>query len=74
MAAFSVEGKKAQKVGFQCEKVQVGQNIQNLVFRRKRQETIIKSYFRCFYCQLLHETNNDVIIGNHYGDNIGCFY
>ena len=26
-------------------------------FRRKRKETIIESSFRCFYCQLLHETN-----------------
>ena len=38
-------------------KVQVGQNIKNLFFRRKRKETIIKSSFRCFYCQLLHKTN-----------------
>ena len=28
-----------------------------LVFRRKRQETILKSFLRGFYCQLLHETN-----------------
>ena len=26
------------------------------VFSQKRKETIIKSSFRCFYCQLLHET------------------
>ena len=39
-------------------------------FRRKRKETIIKSFFMCFIVSYCTKLIYDVIKGNRYGDNV----